>query len=455
MTTKKHKENESTIDMEQVRMLWALGDWSALTLLLANSAAEQQPEVTAYLVCALLQQGNSEQARELLAQTNTSKQLLARLLIAGTYNSLAKAAACNYNHNKARQLFASAVNTGLAYKSSEVLQQSRVQSQYAQLNLPHIIAKPLAEKPSLPDLKQFLAAATSWFPEEPSLQIALADYHQRQRQFDQAIVHWQQVSSMLDQDTPQAYYDRLKDAYKMGKSFPLGTVEQETLKGDIDKHKLLAEIHKQLNPEFYFEIGVQTGKSLALAKCEAIGVDPMPLVSVPLAANAKVITASSDAFFEQKSDLLLNKSIDLAFIDGMHLFEYALRDFINVERFAKPYTLVVIDDILPGHPDQAKRDRCTRAWTGDVWKLREVLEQYRPDLQLLTVDAYPTGLLLISGLNPENNVLQEKYAAIVDEYLPQDKVPEHFVTRSNVESGKSAKITDLISMLKEAKLQFV
>lgn len=454
MKTKLNEITENATLLEQIKMLWVVGDWSAICAL-ASEAILPQSETTVYLICALLQQGETEQARALLAQTTFCKQLLAKLLIAGAYNSLAKAAACNYKHSKAQALFAAAVNTGLGYKASDVVQQSRVQSQYTQLGMPCIDAKPKESMASLPDLKHFLASATSWFPEEPALQIALADYHQRQRQFDQAIVHWQQVSAMLDQDTPQAYYDRLKDAYKMGKSFPLGTVEQETLKGDIDKHKLLAEIHKQLNPEFYFEIGVQTGKSLALAKCEAIGVDPMPLVSVPLAANAKVITASSDAFFEQKSDLLLNKSIDLAFIDGMHLFEYALRDFINVERFAKPYTLVVIDDILPGHVDQAKRDRCTRAWTGDVWKLREVLEHYRPDLQLLTVDAYPTGLLLISGLDPENNVLQEKYASIIGEYLSQDKVPEHFVTRANVESGKSAKISDLISMLKETKLQIV
>ncbi len=64
---------------------------------------------------------------------------------------------------------------------------------------------------------------------------------------------------------------------------------------------------------------------------------------------------------------------DLCFIDGMHLFEYALRDFMNVERCAAPGAIVVIDDIFPNHPAQGQRERRTRAWTGDVWRLVETL----------------------------------------------------------------------------------
>jgi hypothetical protein len=48
----------------------------------------------------------------------------------------------------------------------------------------------------------------------------------------------------------------------------------------------------------------------------------------------------------------------------MHLFEYALRDFMNVEHCAAPGAIVVIDDIFSSHPAQAERKRRTRAWTG-------------------------------------------------------------------------------------------
>ena len=52
-------------------------------------------------------------------------------------------------------------------------------------------------------------------------------------------------------------------------------------------------------------------------------------------------------------------TLDLAFIDGMHLFEYALRDFINVERFADWSSVIVFDDMLPRNVDEAARDRHT------------------------------------------------------------------------------------------------
>ncbi|WP_337133804.1 class I SAM-dependent methyltransferase, partial [Staphylococcus aureus] len=94
----------------------------------------------------------------------------------------------------------------------------------------------------------------------------------------------------------------------------------------------------------------------------------------------KLVRSTSDEFFFKHANEFLKQPPDLAFIDGMHLFEYALRDFINIERHSSSNTLVVIDDIYPNHPAQAERDRRTRAWTGDVWKLHAILTDYRPDL---------------------------------------------------------------------------
>ena len=41
--------------------------------------------------------------------------------------------------------------------------------------------------------------------------------------------------------------------------------------------------------------------------------------------------------------------MDLAFIDGLHLFEFSLRDFMNVEKLAHPGSVVVFDDAAAQH----------------------------------------------------------------------------------------------------------
>ncbi|MDR6984039.1 hypothetical protein J2X32_002681 [Rheinheimera pacifica] len=441
--------------LSQAAMLWGLGDWPSLLAAAENWNPEHNSALAAYKIAALLQNGDIDQVKAILAASDfdvIDRQLLSKLLIAGVLNSLGKARACSFEHARAQQLFEQSVNIGLPYTAPATLLRARASTQLAQLGLPNIQQHETAPLFN-PDTAHFLQSATAFFQDEPALELALADYYQREQRFDQAIVHWQQVSAMLEKDTPQPYYERLKEAYRNVKGFPLGSVEQETLRGDIDKHKLLAAIHAKLEPEFYFEIGVQTGKSLALAKCEALGVDPMPLLNVELSKNAKVITASSDAFFAQKSDMLLSKQVDLAFIDGMHLFEYALRDFINTERHLKPCSLIVIDDIYPGHIDQANRDRCTRAWTGDVWKVKAILQQFRPDLVMLAVDAYPTGLLLITALDPDNTQLEQNYSAIVQEYLSKPLPQAEVVQRDGAVSGKNEQIFKLIDLIKQCKKQ--
>lgn len=109
------------------------------------------------------------------------------------------------------------------------------------------------------------------------------------------------------------------------------------------------------------------------------------------------------------SAALTNGAPDLMFIDGMHLSEFTLRDFINVERWASPNTRVVIDDIFANHPVQAERRRATRVWTGEVWKLHHCLSMHRPDLLLLVLDAEPTdrptGLLLVAVMSVTNSRL--------------------------------------------------
>src|SRR5439155_1870694 len=172
----------------------------------------------------------------------------------------------------------------------------------------------------------------------------------------------------------------------------------ERVSGVVPYLDVLRQVHEELDPRTYLEVGVRAGSSLALARCPAIGIDPVPEVPVALPA-ARVIISTSDAYFESPQDV---GPIDFAFIDGMHLFEYGLRDFMHIEERSSPTTLVAIDDIYPNHPRQAARSRSTRIWTGDIWKLMVCLKERRRDLLLLPLDSSPTGILLVAGLDHAN-----------------------------------------------------
>ena len=116
-------------------------------------------------------------------------------------------------------------------------------------------------------------------------------------------------------------------------------------------------------------------------------------------------------------------TIDLAFIDGMHLFEFALRDFMNVERHSTPTTVIVLDDMLPRNVVEAARDRTTQDWAGDVYKLVAVLREYRPDLIVIPVDTQPTGLLVVLAPDHTSTVLRDHYDEIVVANLVPDPQP--------------------------------
>jgi len=192
----------------------------------------------------------------------------------------------------------------------------------------------------------------------------------------------------------------------------------------MTKHEFLAALHALLQPRGYLEIGVQTGASLSLASCPAIGIDPYPLVQAQ--GQQQIFPMTSDDFFfsdNQVRQILADfPPIDLVFIDGMHLFEFALRDYLNVERYANPKTVIVFDDVLPYNEAIAEREQPPGDWTGDVWKVVEILSDLRFDLEHRLVDVWSTGAFVVwnAGLSEEDHrLMQARYKQIVTRW--QDK----------------------------------
>lgn len=228
--------------------------------------------------------------------------------------------------------------------------------------------------------------------------------------------------------------------------------EKEVVGGRADYLEVLARLHAAIEPRLYLEIGVRSGRSLVLARGEAIGVDPDPAVKAPEVPNHRLVRATSDAFFRSPEAASLADRLDLAFIDGNHLFEYALRDFMNIERRARPTTIVVVDDIFPNHPEQAERERRTAIWTGDVWKLADCLARHRPDLTLMFLDTEPTGLLLIAGLDPANRALWNAYNPITARYCAPDMpVPDAVIARTAAIDPAASAVAELAVLMRRLR----
>ena len=214
-------------------------------------------------------------------------------------------------------------------------------------------------------------------------------------------------------------------------SFPPDVPEEvEHGAGTLDCYEFLVDLHKYVEPRFYTEIGVEYGASLKLAQCPALGIDPAPQLSVPIATQHSISYTTSDDYF-RLADTSTMKAIDLCYIDGMHQIEFALKDFMNMERFCHAGSVVIVDDIYPAHPLQGERIRQSRYWTGDIWKIIPILQLHRPDLIVMPVDTDPTGSLMVLGLDPNNNVLWDHFDSIIDHAInTMTEVPESIIERT-------------------------
>ena len=207
----------------------------------------------------------------------------------------------------------------------------------------------------------------------------------------------------------------LKFSQPVQNGFPDNVPEEvEHGAGTEDRYPFLERAHAILEPRFYMEIGVEYGKSLRLANCPAIGIDPAPQINEPLDDRHSVSFTTSDDFFRLTDGPSRIENLDLVYIDGMHQIEYVLREFMYIERHSHAGTVIVIDDVFPAHPLQGERIRQSRFWAGDVWKIISILGGSRPDLLLVPLNTSPTGSLMVLGCDPTNTVLWQKYDILAD-----------------------------------------
>ncbi len=181
---------------------------------------------------------------------------------------------------------------------------------------------------------------------------------------------------------------------------------------------LLAALHNK-RYENYFEIGSETGASLCLSNSPSIAIDPyFQLSKDPIGQKdfCLLFQEKSSVFFERTLEQFPGLACEFAFIDGMHLFEYPLCDFINLVKIATEKSFILFHDVLPWDYKMATRNYAQipkgDAWTGDVWKLIPILyeEGFSKALQLIT--AGPSGLLAV--VNPNREKIAQLEARLPD-----------------------------------------
>ncbi|GAA2752788.1 class I SAM-dependent methyltransferase [Amnibacterium kyonggiense] len=219
-------------------------------------------------------------------------------------------------------------------------------------------------------------------------------------------------------------------------------------------YAFLAELHRRLAPRAYLEIGVRDGGSLAQSHCRSVAIDPAFAITAELDADVALFRTTSDEYFARPEPLAPTggRPFDLAFIDGLHLFEFALRDFIHAEQHASSRGLIVFDDVLPRSIDEAARERHTNGWTGDVYGMLEVLAELRPDLVVIPVGTRPTGLLLVTALDPTSTVLADRFDDLLARFRRPDPqpVPTHLLDRLTVLPPERLLESDLLEVLRAA-----
>ncbi|MDA9823678.1 hypothetical protein N9C56_14485 [Paracoccaceae bacterium] len=129
----------------------------------------------------------------------------------------------------------------------------------------------------------------------------------------------------------------------------------------------------------------------------------------------------SQSFFERDLVDLPSLRCELGFIDGMHLFEYALQDFINLTRMSTPGALFLFHDVMPWSFEMTTRDHKTlkksAPWVGDIWKLIPIFIEAGMKDFISVLTSAPSGLIAVTNPGEQlTNNLIEKFDEIFSKW---------------------------------------
>ena len=129
-------------------------------------------------------------------------------------------------------------------------------------------------------------------------------------------------------------------------------------------------IHQTFLFDWYMEIGCRSGAIFSQVRGKTVAVDPYFQVTRNVIGSKPALhlfQTKSDDFFELGFLKKNAIAVSASFLDGMHLMEYLLRDFINAERNSHPNGVIAMHDCCPYDALMTTRDLKnlpTGSWTG-------------------------------------------------------------------------------------------
>ena len=187
----------------------------------------------------------------------------------------------------------------------------------------------------------------------------------------------------------------------------------------MDRLKAIISLMKQRRLKNYLEIGVHNGHILFKVKSNfKIAVDPKFAFDIARKIGKIIINpynlcnhyfekTSDDFFANDVRDIIGNKQIQIALIDGMHQYDFALRDIENTLKYLSDDGVIIVHDCNPLTKEasgtwnewQARNEE--GFWNGDVWKAIVHLRSTRNDVNIFVMDC-DHGLGVITKTKPEN-----------------------------------------------------
>jgi hypothetical protein len=189
----------------------------------------------------------------------------------------------------------------------------------------------------------------------------------------------------------------------------------------MNRIKLIQSLMKQQELKNYLEIGVFNGHVFFKVRSTfKIAVDPEFRFDTlrkigktflnPYNLFNKYFSKTSDDFFAQDAPRLFRqKKVEIALVDGMHEYAYALRDVENILHYLTDDGVIIMHDCNPQTKEEAgtygewKAIGKTGQWNGDVWKTILHLRAFRKDIDVFVLDC-DQGLGVITKRKPGNNL---------------------------------------------------